>query len=355
MAQRWIRRGLKDRPLKPLVLDMEGKTTLITRFIRPLNPPSGINSVEHTSRFVASIPFLEHALISAPGDFCCNSKQLLEIGAGNDIEHSILLCNYLLHLKRSAYVIIGKSSPEGQSAYVLVDELGQVNRAANPQSKLRGIAMINPLTGLSYSPADSNFSLTEIYFVFNQENAWANVQSALQPSKLNFVFTARSEWLPLLPPNKHKDLTSVQPDKLSYSEVPKKNIKDMERSIHGYLTDLIEKKRVKLGTKWNKSCSKVFEIALPALEERKQGKKSSSLNAFFTEIKKLQTVYKIKSFSLNKPFTCIEDVRDDVLNTDMFQSADQNTEFALAVHCYPYSNNVISLWVYVGVLTRIKR
>ena len=51
-------------------------------------------------------------------------------------------------------------------------------------------------------------------------------------------------------------------------------------------------------------------------------------------------------------FTDINPVIDTVHSTGVHLTEDPNVEFALAVHIHPYPNNVLSLWVYVGTLTR---
>lgn len=39
---------------------------------------------------------------------------------GERVEHAILLCNYLLFLKKEAWVVLGWSIPEGHTAYPLM-------------------------------------------------------------------------------------------------------------------------------------------------------------------------------------------------------------------------------------------
>ena len=40
-----------------------------------------------------------------------------------------------------------------------------------------------------------------------------------------------------------------------------------------------------------------------------------------------------------------------VLNTGMHRFDNPNVRFALAIHCFPYHNNIASTWVYVAVVT----
>jgi hypothetical protein len=47
---------------------------------------------------------------------------MLELGIGNEFEHAILLCNYLLFRNVRAWVLLGTGIPDGRTAYVLVKE-----------------------------------------------------------------------------------------------------------------------------------------------------------------------------------------------------------------------------------------
>lgn len=106
---------------------------------------------------------------------------MLDIGAGDEAEHAILLCNYLLHLKRRAWVVLGKANPEGKAAYVLVetDSHVAVDRPQTedvwswlwPQYYTRRVYFLyNPLTGTKFDSADPLCPLVEVYCLFNQQN-----------------------------------------------------------------------------------------------------------------------------------------------------------------------------------------
>ena len=51
-------------------------------------------------------------------------------------------------------------------------------------------------------------------------------------------------------------------------------------------------------------------------------------------------------------YTSSEDVVERVLATGIHNSEDADVEFALAAHVYPYPNNVVAVWIYVGSLVR---
>ncbi|XP_039694093.1 coiled-coil and C2 domain-containing protein 2A isoform X9 [Pteropus medius] len=114
------------------VIDMSGKTVFITRYLKPLNPPQELLSAypdnpqataELLARYVALIPFLPDT-VSFAGicDLWSTSDQFLDLLAGDEEEHAVLLCNYFLSLGKKAWLVMGTAIPEGPTAYVLTRE-----------------------------------------------------------------------------------------------------------------------------------------------------------------------------------------------------------------------------------------
>ncbi|CAN0359788.1 unnamed protein product, partial [Laminaria digitata] len=69
------------------------------RYLCPQDPPAGINTVSKCAHYVRLLPFLEDwQIFEGVDDMWCTSQQLLDILAGDDEEHAILLHNYILHL-----------------------------------------------------------------------------------------------------------------------------------------------------------------------------------------------------------------------------------------------------------------
>ncbi|KAK7822051.1 hypothetical protein U0070_006600 [Myodes glareolus] len=104
------------------VIDMSGKTVFITRFLKPLNPPQELLSVypnnpqataELVARYVSLIPFLPDT-VSFAGicDLWSTSDQFLDLLAGDEEEHAVLLCNYFLSLGKKAWLVMGSAIPE---------------------------------------------------------------------------------------------------------------------------------------------------------------------------------------------------------------------------------------------------
>ncbi|XP_058048293.1 coiled-coil and C2 domain-containing protein 2A isoform X11 [Ahaetulla prasina] len=111
-----------DRQCLITVIDISGKTLFVMRFIRALNPPEELLQVhpdspqqtsELVARYVALIPFLPDT-VSFAGicDLWSTSDQFLDLLAGDEEEHAVLLCNYFLALGKKTWLLIGNAVPE---------------------------------------------------------------------------------------------------------------------------------------------------------------------------------------------------------------------------------------------------
>lgn len=41
-------------------------------------------------------------------------QEFLQLLSGDEEEHAVLLCNYFLHMKQNAWVVVGRAIPEGK-------------------------------------------------------------------------------------------------------------------------------------------------------------------------------------------------------------------------------------------------
>jgi hypothetical protein len=171
-------------------VDINGQTVFLSRYIRPQNPPPGIDTLQSISRYVSMIPVIPNrTAFLADCIIWCTSDQVLDIGAADFTEHAILLCNYLLQKQIDAFVVLGRGIPDGTMAYVLVrdekvlssssltnikidkDEKEEKGKSkAEKVKKPERYILINPLTGDICSLKDIHIPLKEIGCVFNAEN-----------------------------------------------------------------------------------------------------------------------------------------------------------------------------------------
>lgn len=59
-------------------------------------------------------------------------------------------------------------------------------------------------------------------------------------------------------------------------------------------------------------------------------------------------------FPINMPYTDTKAVCDAVYATGVHNYETSDVEFAVAVHVHPYPNSVLSVWVYVASLIRLR-
>ena len=350
MAGRWKKEVETKVKVNPTVINLSGKTVLLPRYIRPLPTPPNIETLDRVLRFVSLIPFFEdRSALSASLDLLSDSQQFLDIGAGDELEHAVLLCNFMRYMKKRAYVAVGVGLPEGKSAYVLVDESS--HRGSGRDHALH---LFNPLSGHTYSPQDPHIPLKQIHYVFDHFNIWANVQLEKQPSTMNFNFDDPNSWNAMFKGERIASLPSIQPENLKFTNYKVSAVRELERELLSTLTNRIEKWRGRFVTKWNRAIGRTFETILPSLESRLAGEKLLSNDLVTGELKKLQSLYQIRGFPLNMAFTDVEAVVEAVFNTDIHSNIDPKTEFAISVYCHPYVEGVISVWVYVASLSKIR-
>jgi hypothetical protein len=107
-AERWLDgfKSRKDLKVFALGVDIDGRSRLICRYIRPQMPPdhidpSGPFAIEAAVRYVSLIPFLsDRAMFRELSDLWCTDLEFLNIRCGDWEEHAILLCNYFNYIDR---------------------------------------------------------------------------------------------------------------------------------------------------------------------------------------------------------------------------------------------------------------
>ena len=195
---------MASKPTVVITNDMNGKSTLICRFIRPQNPPGSLKNAHQLARFVSAIPFLPNRTVFA---VTCNlwstSDQVLNVGAGDSIEHAILLCNLLLSLDYEARVILGSTLIDGKSAFVIYK-----NKDASDPTSSRRNSDANPTTQGTLSRfMGSLANMVNIAGGANDTNALRNGQFRICDPVTGVVYDALDKKCPL------QDITSVFDDK----------------------------------------------------------------------------------------------------------------------------------------------
>ncbi|XP_039985612.1 coiled-coil and C2 domain-containing protein 2A isoform X2 [Xiphias gladius] len=336
-----------DRPCFTTVIDLNGKTVFITRYIRPLNPPQELldafpnNPQEATAlvaRFVSLIPSLpDRVSFSGVCDLWSTCDQFLTLLAGDEEEHAVLLCNYFLSMGKKAWLIIGTAIPEGPTAYVLTLE----------QSRY---LIWNPSSGQYYGQYDTFCPLQAVGCLVNADNVWLNIQEYTSPMRMSFDNTKGNLWKPFFSRSfSHPGLSSVQPEELVYRRVDKAAAAELQDRIEKILKEKIMEWRPRHPTRWNRYCTTTLKQFLPKLE---LSGGQDVAEGHRHELQSLLGDNRISGFPLHLPFSEIRPIIEAVYSTGVHNVQASNVEFALAVYVHPYPNNVLSVWVYLASLVR---
>ncbi|XP_043080753.1 coiled-coil and C2 domain-containing protein 2A isoform X3 [Puntigrus tetrazona] len=338
-------RRFPDRPCLTTVIDINGKTVFVTRFIRPLNPPQELldafpngpqETTELVARYVSLVPSLPDS-VSFAGvcDLWSTCDQFLTLLAGDEEEHAVLLCNYFLSMGKRAWLIVGVAIPEGPTAYVLTYEQNRY-------------LIWNPSTGQHYGQYDTFCPLQSIGCLINSDNVWFNIQPYAAPVRMSFDVSKPNLWKAFFSRSfPDPGLSSVQPESLVYRHTDRAAAAELQDRIEKVLREKIMDWRPRHPTRWNRYCISTLRQFLPKLE-LSGGREVAEEHRL--ELQSLLGEYRISGFPLHLPFSEIRPIVEAVHSTGVHKVEAPNVEFALAVHVHPYPGDVLSVWVYIASL-----
>ncbi|XP_058402745.1 coiled-coil and C2 domain-containing protein 2A isoform X2 [Diceros bicornis minor] len=336
-----------NRQCLTTVIDISGKTVFITRYLKPLNPPQELLSAypnnpqataELVARYVSLIPFLPDT-VSFAGlcDLWSTSDQFLDLLAGDEEEHAVLLCNYFLSLGKKAWLVMGNAIPEGPTAYVLTREQSHY-------------LIWNPCSGHFYGQFDTFCPLKSVGCLIGPDNIWFNIQRYDSPLRINFDVTKPKLWKSFFSRSlPYPGLSSVQPEELVYQRTDKTAAAELQDRIEKILKEKIMDWRPRHLTRWNRYCTSTLRHFLPLLE-RSQGEDVEDDHR--AELLKQLGDYRFSGFPLHMPYSELKPLIEAVYSTGVHNIDVPNVEFALAVYIHPYPKNVLSVWIYVASLIR---
>ncbi|KAJ7329422.1 hypothetical protein JRQ81_015596 [Phrynocephalus forsythii] len=362
------------------VTDINGKMVFITRYIKPLNPPEELlqahadnpqETSELVAHYVALVPFLPDAVsFSGICDIWSTSDQFLDLLAGDEEEHAVLLCNYFLALGKQAWLLVGNAIPEGPTAYVLTWEQKQY-------------IIWNPTCGRFYGQYDAFCPLKSVGCLISCDNVWFNIQPYDSPLRINFDVSKSKFWKPFFSRSlPFPGLSSVQPEELFYQNADKAAALELQNRIEKMLKEKIMEWRPRHLTRWNRYCTSILRHFLPVLEKNwgkeleadHQAELQKQLGDYqilrgwqqhaegqgiLRETAKATLAFlvepvKVLGFPIHRPFSEVTPLIEAVYNTGVHTTNVPNTEFALAAYVHAYPKNVLSVWIYVASLVRNK-
>ncbi|XP_013080825.2 coiled-coil and C2 domain-containing protein 2A-like isoform X2 [Biomphalaria glabrata] len=349
--QETLERKFPNRMFRTTVMDTSGRNVFVTRFFKPLKPPPEVEAcqdpdkaMELAARYVSLIPFVaDTALFPGQCDIWSTCNQFMKMLCGDEEEHAVLLTNYFLGMGKQAWLMLGNAIPEGRTAYVLTEDSS-------------GHFFIwNARSGEKFSVYDNYCPIQVVGCVINEANIYANIQQYDKPSQLNFDFKNSKNWQSFYTKSfPSRGLASCQPNQLHYRRKDKKFeglVMELQEKIEQLLKNKIMEWRSRYITRWNRHCTQIMRKLLPKLEEN-CGKPIAE-----TELRDLEDSfksYKVSGFPLNIPYTDMDNITETVFSTGVHAQETSEVEFALAVYVHGYTNNVMSIWIYVASLLRLR-
>ena len=195
--------------------DHTGYSVFIPRYLSAtMNRPEGFSSRRSLVHLVSQLPFIPDAqAFIGETDLWCTVKQTLDIGAGDEEEHAVLLYNLLANKKASQrevqesnsnypsdddikkeelFLILGAAMPEGDTVYLLMRDISKSDTGSSPSN----FVVINPCSGYIFSAADPNCPLKRIFSLITPYNIFANIQVSDVPCHMDFNVLNSSNWRP---------------------------------------------------------------------------------------------------------------------------------------------------------------
>ncbi|XP_016059696.1 PREDICTED: coiled-coil and C2 domain-containing protein 2A [Miniopterus natalensis] len=336
-----------NRQCLTTVIDVGGKTVFVTRYLQALNPPQELldahpghsqAAAELVAWYVSLIPFLPDT-VSFAGicDLWSTSDQFLDLLAGDEEEHAVLLCNYFLSLGKKAWLVMGNAIPEGPTAYVLTLEQSHY-------------LLWNPCSGHFYGQFDTFCPLKTVGCLIGPDNIWFNIQRYDSPLRINFDVTKPKLWKSFFSRSlPYPGLSSVQPEELVYQRTDKEAAAELQDRIEKILKEKIMDWRPRHLTRWNRYCTSTLRHFLPLLEKSRGEEVEEDHRA---ELLRQLGDYRFSGFPLHMPYSELKPLIEAVYSTGVHNIDVPNVEFALAVYIHPYPKNVLSVWIYVASLIR---
>ncbi|XP_023311108.1 coiled-coil and C2 domain-containing protein 2A [Anoplophora glabripennis] len=329
--------GFPARKFSALAVDTNAKTTCITRYLKPLEPPQ-INleefdvTAEQCLRYVSLIPFTECSYFYH--NVWLTTNELLHFMIGSITDHAVALTCYLLALKMEAWLLVGYGIPHGSTAYVFTREY--VKDTESPTYYIYDVYYNE-----KYNITDPYCPLQKIYCLANGENVWANTQKGDSVQLTRLDLTRRSDWLALFNNNIGAPTHFVN-NKIIYKT--KVRTERLENHIEVQIRKKISKLRQLDRTIWNRNLSSDFKNVLRSFEINYMYNKNhyETINELYEKF----TSYAVTGYIINSSYLNISTILNNLRKLGI--CGQESNEFALAVYIHIYPGPLLSVWVFIG-------
>eukprot|EP00080_Pristionchus_pacificus_P013155 PDM73175.1 mks-6 [Pristionchus pacificus] len=338
-----------DRDFISTIYNVEGKSLLATRFLRPLNAPPSIDAHRSNptefcrlaTRAVSLIPFLPYdsTLSSLPHLWCSTDQvdlpipsllspplsQFLSLEYGTREEHGVLLACWCLSLSLPVSLLLGRSTAENSSIVMVELPTGKV--------------LLNPEDGSMLSCEDEVSSFS-VHTLITPSNIYANLQSQAHTAVIHFDITRKDAWRPLF--DKEISLPSVQPQSLNYSLMEEDSIVELRSSLERALKLKVDESRSFGLPQWNLLTSRTLRESINS---------SSPVSSLSDVLSRSQSSFVTSILVLSTSFTSISDTVEQIITSRVHLSAHPQTQFALSVSIDNVFNTTVSITLALAVLT----
>lgn len=347
-AQGWLEKmkgnpALQDRRIVLMAKPTSGKPIVCCRMIKKQEPPPGFDDPVQMLRFVSLIPnYSDSEVFNTTGDVWCTSQEFLEINAGDEEEHATLLCNFLKSRGIEAYVAFGYDLINGTTCFVVTREAGRVN-------------LWDPLTCRSWSSKDRFCTLFSVGVVFNEDNVWCNIQSDVEPYKIDWNMHDSKKWYPFFSPEFPKPpLESPQEEHLHYKPLDDISSRRIERELDNSIKSAVEGWRSHQRTSWNPQLSDKIHQTLEACERTARTEVKPNLQNIVEDFAAQYPSYRMNGSPFCLPFTSNEDIINEVKQQEIWRTESVGVDFALGVYVIPYPNAINVVWVMLASVQYIQ-
>uniref|UniRef100_A0A146LPJ8 Coiled-coil and C2 domain-containing protein 2A n=3 Tax=Lygus hesperus TaxID=30085 RepID=A0A146LPJ8_LYGHE len=347
-----VTKAFPNRRIPALVLNSEGKTVSVTRFIRPIPPPELVagekTTPEMVARFVSLIPVVpNYQFFPGQMDIWLNAQEILERCASEIPCRAAMLACLLKYFFERTYILIGTGVPGGPSAFVMT--FPAAGAKGGPPT------IWDPSTSRKHIPGDPFSPLSSLHAIIDHTNIWVNLQKEELISQMNLDVTKRSsDWWPAFNRAVAAPTPSVQPEALEMKETSDTEVKLLQERLEKILRNAIMKLRSTNRTIWNRYCTASLRKLLPGLETNTWTAMTNSPPDHLQELEHISSSYKMCGFPINQPYSGPSALVEAVKSTGVHLNDAPEMEFSAAVFVRAFPCNILSVWIYVASLVRIR-
>jgi len=143
---------------------------------------------------------------------------------------------------------------------------------------------------------------------------------------------------------------TVQDESLHFSLPDHEYARELQSDISESLQNAIRSAR-RVATSFRSDVGTIIGRTIEKLEDLKMSGQQSSMTTDIELPGSITNTRTVFGFTLQVPFTSIQDVLDRIEATEIHCNMNPRIEFGIAVRCFAYPGGVISLWVFVCSLT----